>query len=751
MSKTPPPTDQRADFLDLTTDPYTALGLRMTTYPLPDSDHMEAVSLALTVAIDPLLRNVPVLRTAQIYKLSYTQIFQQPARVYIDGEGDVDPAAVEPSKRPFSAYLVDQATADKVLEHYGTNRHALRDFQNTVLGCLNVADDSLYYPDVAENSGHRLLVQAFDIPATGANFSSLELYATQPEQPAYVCVKSLMTVAAVYELASRRGSKMPPLPNNKASIFVQNDAPHYCVYNGALGSYTGLIKPEGRQQDAAHRLMRHVRNSVELREEAGRQVTTLSAMVASTRDLLEKTREAVRAELTGAPDDAAPELAAFIAQLRKFQEVEPILQAEYKSAAVAWFELANQYARQAGSIIEAGQKLPSVIGRIEVLNERHREIKDRSTRIYSNLLNLYPFMSVVPAGGRFDLSQDMAGKKILVQRVAGKDEREYTQLALPLDHPERHMVVQLSQSISKYPGLMAQGFVAVHKHYQDKGGLNGERPVMVDMTLADLAKIMRPNAQHDKGLSAVFKAKGFNPREFFGDLMTLLKYMHLEVPNAKAESDHITELFHVARVTQGHRADDIAVKIMLNEEVHKAMTTGTSEGVRYMMTNVEAMMSYNSAQLGHAPSVQLTLENLIRINAYKGPNQGQAGETILVPDMSVRQLAYRFGFIPGAPATLTRNVENYLDVMKEHGILTRWRYAGSKPKEKLDWHIEMESGKGYGVIRQLMDLEDEQRRIEAFLADPLRAKKPVSAVENSDKDKPAAPQRRRGRPKKSGT
>jgi hypothetical protein len=170
-----------------------------------------------------------------------------------------------------------------------------------------------------------------------------------------------------------------------------------------------------------------------------------------------------------------------------------------------------------------------------------------------------------------------------------------------------------------------------------------------------------------------------------------------------------------------------------------------------MMCNTRAMFDYHPRRMAYGPSMQLGLENLFRINMNKGDNHKDRSDFIVVR-RNLDFLANMIGLSNMPVSQAQRTVETYLQIMVDNGVLSKFKpVAGTGGVEKLKRQYELISGKGYAMQRQEQREKSTVKALERFLADPLSPQRQPKQPGVDSKDKLSTPQRRRGRPKKSGT
>lgn len=372
----------------------------------------------------------------------------------------------------------------------------------------------------------------------------------------------------------------------------------------------------------------------------------------------------------------------------------------------------------------------------------------------NNMDGLPAHFAAIPKGltETLELTNDPFGRAILrVGRtplhLAGQKAREHTPFTLPIfdvSGAKKSAAIQQAESIFGKGGprwLIPQGLVAVSKLYRAVGGYSKEGFVH-RLYLNDWIDAMRP-AQ-----AARFREKGGRKDAFAGrnaaDLyQALLGVLH-RLTYSRENGPEWSQLsgFYII-VEDGEDSRGLWTDIMLNPNLHK-FVIGT-DGLPYMATNTEAMLSYNRASLDYTPAAQWGLEQLARENIY---NRDTA--TLSDPQgggFTRLTLAHRFGLIEGlgeSPSHLLKRFDGILDNLGNAGVIADVKLDGKEKTGASAFSVKLlitmheDYRRAYNLTRARNKLEALDKQLEAPFAPPRKLARPPAA---------AAP-RKRGRPPK---
>lgn len=170
-----------------------------------------------------------------------------------------------------------------------------------------------------------------------------------------------------------------------------------------------------------------------------------------------------------------------------------------------------------------------------------------------------------------------------------------------------------------------------------------------------------------------------------------------------------------------------------------------------MLTNTQAMFSYDRAALDYTPAAQWAIEQLARINLY---DRDTATLSTPAGDGFTRlALLHRFGIQQGpkeGPAHMLKRMNNILENLGNAGVIAGWKPDG-RDKTGADafgvkLHIEMHDDyrKAYNLTRKENQLKHAEKELQRPFSPP---KKQHKALNGDGAEQ--APKRRGRKPKAS--
>lgn len=375
----------------------------------------------------------------------------------------------------------------------------------------------------------------------------------------------------------------------------------------------------------------------------------------------------------------------------------------------------------------------------------------------NNMDMLPAHFAAIPKGivSGLELVNDPFGRAILrVGRepfeVPGQKARPHTPLTLPLvglNDAEKSAAFEQAKLILGDNGprwLLPQGLVAVSKLYRAGGGYSKESFVH-RLYLNEWIDAMRP-AQvprfKEKGRGEAF-GKDRSAKDLYHALLGVLHRLTYE----RGSGPDWSQLsgFYII-VEHGEDSRGIWTDIMLNPNLHRFVIG--AEGLPYMMTNTEAMLSYDRASLDYTPAAQWGLEQLARENLY-----GRDTATLSDPKgggITRLALAHRFGLIKGPsdrPSTLLDRLNTVLDNLGKAGVIVDTKIDGREKAGAEAFGVKLlvtmhdDYRKAYNLTKKENALARLDKQLEAPFAPPKKLSRTPPA--------PGQP-RKRGRPPKKG-
>jgi hypothetical protein len=324
---------------------------------------------------------------------------------------------------------------------------------------------------------------------------------------------------------------------------------------------------------------------------------------------------------------------------------------------------------------------------------------------------------------------DQFGRAVLRIRRPGLDlgaeVKEYRGLdiQLPSEHEEQSALIEQARLLF-YPGgprwLLPQGLVAISKLYRDLGGYSN-REVPVRIHLNEFIDAMRPQQVarfKEKGRGEAF-GKDYKPRVLFDATLGMLSRLSFE----SHDGSTVNGFYFISR-SGGERDRDYFVEIMLNPAQYEFIG---GDSPMYLVTNAEAMLSYDRASLDYTPAAQMGLELLARSNLYQ-----QSSATLCTAEgggFKRYTYAHHFGLVRGLhekPAHVLERFNRVIINLQKSGVIERVATDGREnsrnPFEtKLLITLNPEYREAYDLTRKISDLAQRERQLEAPFAPPPKA------------------------------
>lgn len=359
-----------------------------------------------------------------------------------------------------------------------------------------------------------------------------------------------------------------------------------------------------------------------------------------------------------------------------------------------------------------------------------------------------------------ELTNDPLGHAILKVRresmaLKGQKEREHVPLTLPLDRlneMDKQALIQKAEMLLGKDAprwLIPQGMVAVSKLYRQSGGYEvaeTSRRLYLNEWI-DTMRPMQVERFREKGRGEAF-GKGRTPRDLFYALLGVLDRLTYEKKGPDVKGWAALKGFYKT-LGYGEDSGGAWADIMLNPTLHKFIIG--EGGLPFMLTNTQAMFSYDRAALDYTPAAQWAIEQLARINLY---DRDTATLSTPAGDGFTRLvLAHRLGLQPGPnerPSHVLKRMNTILENLGEAGVIAGWKPDGRDKEGAAAFgvkiHIEMHDDyrKAYNLTRKENQLKHAEKELQRPFAPP---KKQHKAIKGDGAEQ--APKRRGRKPKAS--
>ncbi|CAK0774550.1 hypothetical protein CCP3SC1AL1_730008 [Gammaproteobacteria bacterium] len=330
----------------------------------------------------------------------------------------------------------------------------------------------------------------------------------------------------------------------------------------------------------------------------------------------------------------------------------------------------------------------------------------------NNMDGLPAHFAAIPNGldSGIELTNDYHGFPVLkVERpslkIKGQMPREHTPMSVPFKDLKEAEYAYLVEQVKTLVGddsprwLIPQGLVAISKLYREKGGYDSSK-ASARIYLNDWIDTMRPQGVarfKEKGRGDAF-GKKYKPVKLYVALISFLERLTYENKGPVGSKEWSTLNGFYKKYAEGEDKHGYWVDIMLNPALHKFIIG--QDGLPYMLTNTEAMFSYDQRTLDYAPAAQWAIEQLARINLYNrdtttlsDPNGG---------GITRAALAHRFGLQTGpsdTPAHLLRRLNNILESLGKAGVIADCKLDGQ----------DKTGAEAFGV-KLVIDMHDDYRK-----------------------------------------
>jgi|GEM_PF-7019755 len=330
----------------------------------------------------------------------------------------------------------------------------------------------------------------------------------------------------------------------------------------------------------------------------------------------------------------------------------------------------------------------------------------------NNMDGLPAHFAAIPSGldNGIELTNDYHGYGLLrVKRasleIKGQRPREHTPMTVPFKGLKEAEETRLLEQVKTLIGdnsprwLVPQGVVAISKLYREKGGYDGNQK-SIRIYLNEWIDTMRPQGVErfkEKGRGDAF-GKKYEPKKLYEALIGFLERLTYENKGPAGSKEWSSLNGFYLKTSDGIDKQGLYVNLLLNPDLHKFIIG--QDGLPYMLTNTEAMFSYDRGALDYAPAAQWAIEQLARINLYNrdtttlsDPNGG---------GITRAALAHRFGLQPGlgeSPSHLLRRLNNILESLGTAGVITDFKLDGP----------EKTGAESFGV-KLIIDMHDDYRK-----------------------------------------
>jgi hypothetical protein len=380
----------------------------------------------------------------------------------------------------------------------------------------------------------------------------------------------------------------------------------------------------------------------------------------------------------------------------------------------------------------------------------------------NNMDGLPAHFAAIPNGltEGLELTNDPFGHAILKvgrgsMAIKGQKEREHLPFTLPLDRLNEMDKQSLIESAKLLLGaggprwLIPQGMVAISKLYRQSGGYEAAETTQ-RIYLNDWIDTMRPTQVarfKEKGRGEAF-GKGRTPKGLFCALLGVLDRLTYEKKGpANVHDWSVLKGFYNTFGYGEESGKGYWAEVMLNPALHKFIIG--EDGLPFMLTNTQAMFSYDRAALDYTPSAQWAIEQLARINLY---DRDTATLSTPAGDGITRlALLHRFGVQQGPndnSAHIIRRLNQILDNLGKAGVIADWKTDGRDTTGAdafgIKLHIEMHDDyrRAYNLTRKEKQLKHAERELQLPFSPPKKQHKALDSTEQT-------PKRRGRKPKAS--
>lgn len=602
----------------------------------------------------------------------------------------------------------------------------------------------------------RIVKRAFGDTAIPKRLGTIGELPDDIETRTYIELADLLPLLGVLELLAAGDMKMA-LPSPICAIELERNSERASVVYFDGGKLEGSppipFQTERREKAVSEKLLRLIRLRSEMQQEQRR--------IWELRDKA-RTRSAV-ADFADDPSKALKQ------SLRHEQTTkEEIEQAKRQvtrlagEALTVYIELTKWAAKHKETALQKLRYRETLATEVA----EHQEALAAKSSIFVGLPNnmdgIPAHFAAIPNGlaEGLELTNDPLGHAILRVRreslaLKGQKEREHTPLTLPLNglkEADKQALIQQAEMLLGKDSprwLIPQGMVAVSKLYRQSGGYEVAESSR-RLYLNDWIDTMRPMQVarfKEKGRGEAF-GKGRTPRDLFYALLGVLDRLTYEKEGPDVKGWAALKGFYKT-LGYGEDSGGAWADVMLNPALHKFIIG--EGGLPFMLTNTQAMFSYNAQSLDYTPAAQWAIEQLARINLY---DRDTATLSTPAGDGFTRLvLAHRLGLQPGPndkPAHLLRRMNMILENLGEAGVIAGWKTDG-RDKTGADafgvkLHIEMHDDyrKAYNLTRKENQLKHAEKELQRPFAPP---KKQHRALNGDGTEQ--APKRRGRKPKAS--
>lgn len=640
---------------------------------------------------------------------------------------------------------------ERIWKYYGVNLGSLSALQRIAPGPGFVRGYWRPYQDA-----RRIVVRAFGDSSIPRRLGSIGDLPDDVATRTYIELADLLPLLGILELIAAGDMKMA-LPSPLCAIEVERNTERASVvyFDGGRveGSPPVPFQTERREKATGEKLKRLIRLSGEIQQEQ-RRILELKDWA--------RVAEAV-AEMGDDPSKALKQHTQQLrAQAEELAQAHRNLERISDDAIATYIELTQWAAKHKETALQKLRYRETLATEVA----QHQEVLAERSSIFVGLPNnmdgIPAHFAAIPSGlaEGLELTSDPLGQAILrVKResmaLKGQKEREHLPMSLPLaglkEADKQALIQQAEMLLGKDAPrwLIPQGMVAVSKLYRQSGGYEvaeSSRRIYLNDWI-DTMRPMQVERFKAKGRGEAF-GKGRTPRDLFYALLGILHRLTYEKEGPDVKGWAALKGFYLT-LGYGEDGSGAWADVMLNPTLHKFITG--EGGLPYMLTNTQAMFSYDRAALDYTPAAQWAIEQLARINLY---DRDTATLSTPAGDGITRLvLAHRLGLQPGPnerPAHILKRMNTILENLGNAGVIAGWKPDG-RDKEGADafgvkLHIEMHDDyrKAYNLTRKENQLKHAEKELQRPFSPP---KKQHKALKGDSEEQ--APKRRGRKPKAS--